>query len=199
MNRTNVLRHLLVVSGVGLATALAPSTASAQERYQDRSTSWRDEPSAYPLEVEPHFTFGAENVYGQTGFGAGVRLGIPIVYDLLHRVPDNIAIGFGGDIVHYDNCYFPGRCGANYFMFPVVAQWNVFLLRRLSVFAEAGVYVYKGFFDTCTTADGFACSAPPDFGVLPTLAVGARLHLGDNVSFTARIGYPTITFGLSFL
>ena len=46
---------------------------------------------------------------------------------------------------------------------------------------------------------GPGCAPPSDFGVLPTLAIGARIHMGDNVSFTARIGYPTITFGVSFL
>ena len=198
MNRTNgsVAWILLAASGVVAATLLSPSIANAAE---ERYDSWRDEPSAYPLEVEPHFTFGAENVYGQTGFGAGVRLGIPIVYSLLRRVPDNLAIDFGADIVHYDNCYFPDRCGANYFMFPVTAQWNVFLLRRVSVFGEAGLFVYKGFIDACAPGDGPACSPPSDFGILPSLAVGARVHMGDNVSFTARIGYPTITLGLSFL
>ena len=182
-----------------LTTLASAQESSVQVEVKEHRDDWREEPSAYPLEVEPHFTIGAENVYGQTGFGGGVRLGIPIVTSLLRRVPDNLAIGFGGDIVHYDNCYFPGRCGANYFMFPVTAQWNVFLLRRVSVFAEGGVFVYKGFLDACAPGDGPGCAPPPDFGVLPTLAVGARLHLGDNVSFTARIGYPTVTFGLSFL
>ena len=84
-------------------------------------------------------------------------------------------------------------------MLPVAAQWNVFLARRVSVFAEAGVFVYKGFFDGCGPSDGPGCSPPSNFGILPTLAVGGRLHLGDNVSLIARLGYPTVTLGVSFL
>jgi len=59
--------------------------------------------------------------------------------------------------------------------------------------------VTNAFFDACGPGSGPGCSAPSDFGVLPTLAVGARIHLGENASFTARLGYPTITFGVSFL
>ena len=48
----------------------------------------RDAPSLYPIEIEPHVVFGAENVYGATGFGAGLRVSIPVVFGLLKRVPD---------------------------------------------------------------------------------------------------------------
>jgi hypothetical protein len=51
-----------------------------------------------------------------------------------------------------------------------------------------------------------ACPAPDrgalgqsDFGVLPTVAIGGRIHFGENAAFTARIGYPTTTLGFSFL
>ncbi len=33
----------------------------------------------YPIEIEPQFTFGPENVYGAAGFGGGLRVGIPLV------------------------------------------------------------------------------------------------------------------------
>jgi hypothetical protein len=84
-------------------------------------------------------------------------------------------------------------------MLPIAAQWNVFVARRVSLFGEAGAFIYKGFFDGCAPGDGPGCSPPSDFGVLPTLAIGARIHIGDNASFTARIGYPTMTLGVSFL
>jgi hypothetical protein len=199
--RRNMANHFrrslqcLLVCGVSFVALSLPAVADAQEREYVAV----DEPSAYPVEFEPHFTFGAENVYGQAGFGAGLRVSIPVVGSLLRRIPDNLAISFGGDIVHYDNCYYADNCGANYLMLPVAAQWNIFLARRVSVFVEGGVFVYKGFFDGCAPVNGPGCVAPPDFGVLPTLAVGGRIHLGDNVSLIARIGYPTVTFGVSFL
>lgn len=196
--RTNHVRQTtlrLAASGL-LFASLTPATARAQEaRY-----GWAGEPSVYPVEFEPHFTFGAENVYGATGFGGGLRVSIPVVASLLVNTPDNLAISFGGDIVHYDNCYYSGFCGANYVMFPIAAQWNIFVARKLSLFVEGGVFVYRGFFDECGPGGaGPGCAPPPDFGVLPTVAVGARIHVGRNASFTARIGYPTITLGLSFL
>ena len=114
------------------------------------------------------------------------------------RPPANSSISFGGDSLPYETCYFPERCGANYVLLPVAAQWNVFLGRRVSVFGEGGAFVYKGFFDGCAPGTP-GCSAPSDFGILPTLAAGVRVHVNDSVAFTARLGYPTITLGASFL
>jgi hypothetical protein len=191
MKITRALAGLAVVS---LACVALPAIAQAQERAADR-----EEASLYPLEIEPHFSFGAENVYGATGFGGGLRVGIPLAYGHVGRLPDNIAFSFGGDLLHYDNCYYATNCGANYVLLPAAAQWNVQVARRVSVFLEGGLFVYKGWFDGCNAVDGPGCYAPSDFGVLPTFALGARIHMGDNVSFTARLGYPTTTLGLSFL
>jgi hypothetical protein len=156
------------------------------------------EPTLYAMELEPHLTFGAENVYGTTGFGAGGRIGIPFAVGHLGRAPQNLAVSFGGDVVHYDNCYYGPYCGANYLMVPVALQWNVGVARPLSVFVEGGAFLYKGWFDPCAQGD-LGCSAPSDFGLLPTVALGGRVHLGGDVALTLRLGYPTTTFGVSFL
>jgi hypothetical protein len=178
-----------------LAAVALPSTARAQREV--RLEPLRD-PTAYPIEVEPHATFGAGNVYGPTGFGAGVRLGLPLAVGHLGRVPQNIALSFGGDLLHYDYCYFGTFCSANYLMAPVAAQWNLGVARRLSAFFEGGVFLYKGWFDTCGPGNA-GCSPPPDFGLLPTLALGGRVHFSDEVALTLRLGYPTSTLGISFL
>jgi hypothetical protein len=184
------------LAGVLLVALLsvAPSVAGAAEEYDP----YRYDVVDYPIEVEPHFSFGAENVYGATGFGAGLRVGLPLVSGSLGRVPDNLSLSLGGDVVHYDNCFYAADCGANYLMVPVAAQWNVFVARRVSLFAEGGLFVYRGFFDGCRPGDGPGCSPPSDFGVLPTLAVGVRVHMGPAAAFTARLGYPTTTLGVSF-
>ena len=148
----------------------------------------------YPIEIEPHFTFGDENVYGATGFGGGLRLGVPLASGRLGRIPDNIAISFGGDIIHYQDCYNGSGCSGNYLMFPVAAQWNLGFHRSFSLLLEGGGYVYKGWYDTC----GPGCS-PSDVGVLPTFAIGGRVHLHDNAAFLFRVGYPMTTLGISFL
>jgi hypothetical protein len=156
------------------------------------------EPLVYPIEFEPHLTFGAENVYGATGFGAGARVGIPLAVGHIGRAPQNLALTFGGDVVHYDNCYFGPYCGANYLMVPVAAQWNVGVVRPLSLFVEGGAFLYKGWFQGCGPG-AVGCSPPSDFGLLPTLALGGRVHVGPDVALTLRVGYPTTTLGVSFM
>ena len=191
----SILKVLTFAPALALAVTAFSTQASAQERPDHEYPM----AAAYPLEVELHATFGAGDVYGNTGFGAGVRLSIPVVAGMLgRRLSDNLAISFGGDIVNYDNCYYDTRCGANYLMLPIAAQYNLFFGRRVSVFGEAGAFVYKGFFDGCGPGDN-GCNAPSDFGILPTLAVGARIHITRSAAFTARIVYPTMTLGVSFL
>jgi hypothetical protein len=188
-------RALRALRGLGLlATLLIPSVAYADEERASLDTN-----SIRPIEIEPHFSFGAGDVYGTTGVGGGLRVSIPILDGHLGRVQQDLAITFGGDILHYDNCYYSAYCGANYLMLPVAAQWNVFVARPVSVFAEAGVFVYKGWFDQCAGDSGPGCVAPSDFGILPTLAIGGRLRLAENAAVTLRIGYPTVTLGVSFM
>jgi hypothetical protein len=182
-------------AAVPFAVVVMPAAARAQgEVYMERLR----EPTAYPVEIEPHLTFGAENVYGNTGFGGGLRVGVPFAVGHLGRAPQNLALSFGGDVVHYDNCYYGPYCSANYLMVPAALQWNIGALRPLSIFVEGGAFLYKGWFDECGPGD-VGCSAPSDFGVLPTLALGGRVHVGRDVALTLRLGYPTTTFGVSFL
>jgi hypothetical protein len=186
-------------SALPLAALTSTASASADvELHAEGGPAPRDGVSDYAVEFEPHFSFGEANVYGNTGFGAGLRVGIPLAVGNIGRIPDNIAISFGGDILHYDNCYYGDRCGANYLLLPVAAQWNLFVLRRVSVFAEGGVFVYKGWLDGCGPGDN-GCNAPSDFGILPTLAIGGRFHVGRDVALTLRLGYPMTTLGLSFM
>jgi hypothetical protein len=199
MTKPTLISSRLLLTGLSLGAIALPHTAKADEVVRVEGPIARDEVSLYSLEVEPHFSFGAENVYGTTGFGGGLRLGIPLVAGHLGWTPDNLALSFGGDLIHYDNCYYGDHCSANYFMVPVAAQWNVFVARRVSLFLEGGAFLYKGWFDDCGPTDGPGCSAPPNFGVLPTVAVGGRIHVGRNAAFTLRLGYPTTTLGLSFM
>jgi hypothetical protein len=204
LNHSWYLLRTLLVSGVSIAAIGLPGIARADEviivREEPRPA--RFESSLYAVEIEPHFTFGPENVFGTAGFGGGLRIGIPLIAGRLGRVPDNLAISFGADILHYDNCYFANAandCGANYLMFPVAAQWNIFVARRVSLFLEGGAFVYKGWFDNECGPGIDGCAGPSDFGVLPTVAVGGRVHISRFSALTLRIGYPTTTFGLSFL
>lgn len=182
-----------------MAAALC-ALALASEARADGEVSMQavHDPTAYVMEIEPHLTFGPDNVYGNSGFGAGVRLGLPLAVGHLGRLPQNLALNFGGDWIHYDNCYYGSFCSANYVLIPATAQWNVAVARPVSLFLEGGVFLYKGWFDPCNSGD-VGCSEPSDFGLLPTLAVGGRIHVSDDVAVTLRLGYPTTTLGVSFL
>ena len=193
MNTTKLYRPAVgAITGAFAAWFAFPSLAKAEEVIIVRER----EAAVYPVEIEPHFSFGAEDVYGVAGFGGGLRVSIPFVAAHMGRVSDNLGITFGGDIIHYDNCYYVGTdCGANYLMAPVAAQWNIIFSRRFSLLVEGGAYLYKGWYDTC----GPGCSGPSDFGVLPTVAVGGRLRVGWHTALLLRVGYPMITLGVSFL
>jgi hypothetical protein len=190
MTRQSVSRGCVAAAlGAAMAVLTLPSIARAEEEIIVRERVF------YPVEIEPHFSFGAENVYGMAGLGGGLRVSIPFVSGHVGRVPDNLGITFGGDILHYDNCLSSTNCGANYLMLPVAAQWNLGVARRVSLLIEGGAYLYKGWFDTC----GPGCADPSNFGVLPTVAIGGRFHLGENAALLLRIGYPMVTLGVSFL
>jgi hypothetical protein len=192
-------------AGATLSFALLAmaDTASAQDRavlHEESNVEPYEGSTYHPLEIESHLTFGPDNVYGSSGFGGGLRLSVPLVGDDHGSFSDDLAISFGADVLHYNGCFFGEKCGANYLSLPVAVQWNVWLVsRRVSVFAEAGLFAYKGWFHACSPAADPGCLAPSDNGVLPTLALGGRVRVGTSIAFVARVGYPTTTLGFSFL
>jgi hypothetical protein len=187
----------LWTAGTLLGILLAPLGARADAVVRDEPYGGGDAFQIYPVEIEPHFTFGPDNVYGGAGIGGGLRIGVPFIRRRLGSVPSSLAINFGADVLHYDNCYM-NDCGATYLMTPVALQWNLAVARRVSLFVEGGAYFYKGWFDGCPSGTP-GCDAPSDIGVLPTVAVGGRIHLSRGTALTLRLGYPTTTLGVSFL
>jgi hypothetical protein len=119
----------IAVNGLAFAVVTVSSGISmAQETIRDPGRH-----PVYPVEVEPHALVAFDNLYGNTGIGAGLRLSIPIVQDgFVKSIDDSVAIGFGVDWLHYSGCYFNGECSANYLMFPVATQWNFFFTRPRS-------------------------------------------------------------------
>jgi hypothetical protein len=113
----------------------------------------------------------------------------------------------GADFVHYQGngnvsgvCtrYAPGPANTNvcvevsgtggptnYAFLPVTMQWNFWLARRWSVFGEPGLMLYWLDYRT--------------LGVYPAFYAGGRFHMLDWLTLTLRIGYPTLSLGLSFL
>ena len=164
----------------------------------------------YVFELEPHLLvtpFDAPDYPSDGGYGLGVRGTIEILPDgFIPKLNDSVGIGFGLDWVHYDLAQYRGGCrrfettaanvpvcvdaggggaSASYFYVPVVMQWNFWLHPRWSVFGEPGLAVSHG------SAAGFA--------VAPDFSIGGRFHASDGVALTLRLGYPAVTFGVSFL
>jgi hypothetical protein len=74
---------------------------------------------------------------------------------------------------------------SNYWFVPVVLQWNFWLTRQWSVFAEPGLSLYG--------------SDDARFGATPALFLGGRFRFSRATTLTFRLGYPTVTIGVSFL
>jgi hypothetical protein len=181
-------------------TALATTCASARA---DNTIQRPGDHPAYNFELEPHILLGSDDVYGNWGggWGLGLRASIPLVDNgFVSTINNSVAISFGLDIVHYDGCWYNGNCSANYFDFPVVMQWNFYVAQRWSVFGEPGIVLYHGFIANCPNGVDCPNGHPngDDVGIEPAIYLGGRYYLSNNVTLTARIGFPSCSFGISF-
>jgi hypothetical protein len=187
-----------------VATAATATPASAQSIIKTPG----DHPN-YAVELEPHLNFGWANLYASSGVGAGLRASIPIVQNgFIPTINNSIAISFGLDWIRYSGCYYGSGvfangndigCGASFFLLPVTMQWNFWLTPRWSVFGEPGLYVYHAVFDNFCDTRFKGCVEPTHTGIGFAGYVGGRLHFNDTVALTLRVGYPTISLGVSFL
>lgn len=169
----------------------------------------------YYLELEPHGSVGPLDPPGDSrgsGLGLGLRLTIPVAPDgFISSINDSVGIGFGADWLRYHDEAVVGFCTergliapdgtpictevahgggrASYWYFPVVMQWNFWLLRELSVFGEPGLAFYY------QTQEH---DPDHDFGLTPALHVGGRWHFSKWGALTLRVGYPTVSLGFSF-
>jgi hypothetical protein len=188
-----------------IATAFAVLASlplvAADAHADDTIRSPGDHP-LYDVELEPHGTFGWGGPYGTDGgFGLGFRAGIPIVRNgFVPTINNSVAISFGIDWVHYGCFDSFANCTADYLEFPITLQWNFYVSRHWSVFGEPGLYIYHGFFSNCFLLNNrLACPPEPtETGVLPAFYAGARYHFTDKVAITMRVGYPTLSVGVSF-
>ena len=165
----------------------------------------------YFFEAEPHLVaglFDPPGFGGGTGLGAGFRGTVELVKNgFIAQLNNSVGIGFGVDYLRYDGWQGPrGTCErfvsgpsgvpvcvrasssinhVNYFYLPVVMQWNFWLHRKWSVFGEPGLALYL--------QDGQLEFTPF------VLYVGGRYHLTERISLTLRLGYPSFSFGASFL
>jgi hypothetical protein len=166
---------LVAASIVAVASAVAlPSVARAD---QSVIKTPGDHPS-YRFEAEPHGLLGYGGPFegGRGELGAGFR-GTVIVLDngFVKTINNSVGIGFGGDVFFRKGTFF----------IPVVMQWNFWLSNHWSVFGEPGI--------------GIAANPAKAHNTFnPTAYAGGRYHFNDKVSLTLRVGYPSISVGVSF-
>jgi hypothetical protein len=196
-------KSLLALAAASIVLAVSPSDARAESIIKNPG----DHPD-YVAELEPHGLFGWGHRYGSGGFGLGVRATFKIVDNgFVKTINNSIGIGVGLDWVRYGGCYYdgwygPGRyrygcAGSDYFMIPVVMQWNFWLTTRWSVFGEPGFHIYHRSFDNyCGGLPG--CNPPSSTNLDFAFYGGARFHFNETIALTMRIGYPTLSVGASF-
>jgi hypothetical protein len=123
--------------------------------------------------------------------GGGFRVGIPLWNNsFISTINDNVAVNFGIDVLKWPKPDFGGLGVA----VPVMLQWNFYLTRDWSVFAEGGVALQNW-------SDRRVAGDFRTFLVSPGAGVGTRYYLiPDNYpALVLRIGYPSgISIGASF-
>ena len=203
---TRAYRHCLAALG-----ALAVTTVAARPAAADDTIKHPGDHPQYAVEIEPHGVFGwTHYAYAPgAGLGLGARFSIPIVDGFVPSINDTVAISFGIDWLHYSGtgCYYyfgphgPNGCYAvgdgNFLYFPVAMQWNFYVAKRWSVFGEPGLVIWHGWFDYCNGAAN--CANPNATGIDWAFYIGGRFHFNEHVALTMRIGYPTISVGVSFM
>ena len=196
-----MLRPSFVISLLAGATLVSTSRdAAAQSIIKNPG----DHPN-YSVELEPHVLLGWANLYRDNGLGLGGRVTIPIVQNgFVKSINNSVGISFGLDWLRYGGCYSRGNgrndygCGASFLVLPVAMQWNFWLTPRWSVFGEPGLFIFHGIYDEYCGNGLPGCGYPTRTSVQPAFYLGGRFHFNDKVSLTMRIGYPTLSVGVSF-
>jgi hypothetical protein len=161
-----------------------------------------DHPNYY-VEIEPHLDFAWFDYAGyginDVGIGLGIRASIPFLKNgFIPTINNTAAIGFGFDYMYF-GCSVAEPCGVSALYFPVVLQWNFYVAQRFSVFGEPGFSFNYAFYSA--TACGGKCTGavPNDFFPGFVFEVGGRYHINEHFALTGRIGFPDISFGVSFM
>lgn len=166
----------------------------------------------YSVELEPHLVFDWAGTPGAhaDGLGAGFRAAIPLFHNgPIDTINNNMAISFGFDWVHGSHACAPRPdprfgwydCDIDSFWFPVALQWNFYLTDVISVFGEPGLAVVHHRWDAWGRcwAPGVCDPDGHDTTLKPVLWGGARFMFTEHIGATVRLGFPSITAGISFL
>lgn len=133
----------------------------------------------YTFEAEPHFFFGFDppGKSASKGYGPGFRGTIELVDNgFIKKINNTVGLGFGFDWIAFES-------KKQAVWVPIVMQWNFWLSRNWSVFGEPGGGIWLG---NAT-------------GIRPAAYGGARFHFSEKIALTARVGFPALSLGASFV
>jgi hypothetical protein len=192
----------LVILGFALALLFVPDTAQAQSTIRQPGNHPK-----YSFDAEPHGLIGWDppGPAHDTGLGLGFRGTVTLVDNgFVSTINNSIGIGFGLDWIHYEDDDFGYWCRGNrfcddpffddfdvdFFVLPIVMQWNFWLHRQWSVFGEVGGAI------GIVSAEEFYGDDDVEF--FPVIFFGGgRFHFSDAAALTMRIGYPYFSIGVS--
>jgi hypothetical protein len=130
-------------------------------------------------------------VFGSNALGAGIRVGIPIAKQgFISKINNNVVINFGADILNWPDPDY----GVTGVVVPVMLQWNFYLTRDWSVFAEGGM-AFQSWFSQPANGES------QTLYFWPGLSLGARYYFnpGNYPALVLRAGFPSgLTIGVSF-
>lgn len=133
----------------------------------------------YLIEVEAHglvSTTDPPSSLAGRGVGVGGRVMVSVLgKGVLPGLNDSLAVGAGGDWV--------ASSSDPHTWIPVVAQYNLWLVPRFSLFLEPGVAFMVG-------SGRF---------IRPAVSIGGRYEVAKRIAIIARAGLPLATVGLSYL
>jgi hypothetical protein len=163
-------------AAIRAACAVVPLTLCASARAEPLTIENPGGHAKYTVELEPHALLGFGYLEDGTA-GVGLR-GTVILMDpgFVPSINNAGGITFGADV-------FLGRRRNNALYIPVQAHWSFFFSKHWSAFGEGGVGLR--FFDDRTR-------------LAPAVSVGGRYNFNDRIAITLRLGYPAVSFGVSF-
>jgi hypothetical protein len=164
-------------------------------------------PAAHPrysFEAEPHLLFVDNVHHGVDELGLGFRGTAILAHQaFVPSINNSVGVGFGLDFLFGgEHCYGPRNChdhGTDIWL-PVVLQWDFWLHKRWSVFAEPGFAIQLENKEYDADGDG-DLESDTDLHLDPIiLDIGGRFHMTDSATLTLRLGFPAaLSFGVSFL
>jgi hypothetical protein len=186
MARTRLLSTRVAFAATAAVAALVATAEPARAENLIRDPNAHTD---YGWELEPHVTFTAFEgglFGGKRGYGAQAGLGFRATAELadpafVKTINNTVGLSFGVDITNCDWCRRDDFAMA----FPVAMQWNFWFTDNWSAFGEPGLVL---------RTSGFFRESDLDLA----LAVGGRYKFNDDIGLTLRIGYPFVSFGVSF-